>query len=122
MQRSVRPPYRNALRIGSTPSGHLKVQWTGIPENKKRLVLVAHIDREGFLIRRISGEESCEGWQSSYQFKGNTDFKALNSDILLSFKDGTYAGKIAENNGGKEIKFQINKKKSSGIQELLTVA
>lgn len=45
----------NVLRIRRVGKGQVAVEWRGAPQSTRELVLVAHVDREGFLLTDLEG-------------------------------------------------------------------
>ena len=58
LRNALGPTVRDRLRVTYTDSGQLLVSWRGSPHDSRRTVLVAHVDREGFLVRSIDGDRA----------------------------------------------------------------
>src|SRR5262245_51697479 len=57
---------RDNLSLVFTESGQLLVSWEGNRQTRRRLVLVAHVDQEGFLISHFArGDAECHGVPSN---------------------------------------------------------
>jgi putative aminopeptidase FrvX len=69
------------LSIDYSPAGQLRVRWRGIPKDRRRTVLVAHVDREGFLVRRVDWER---GLAICWHTAGDGPHEQSGSPVTLS--------------------------------------
>jgi hypothetical protein len=100
---------RKDLKFGFTPAGQLRVRWTGNPASKRRVILIAHVDKEGFLIDECASDmKSCAGWHSAIEPLSAED---KGKEVRLILRGGEYVGKIREvpekndTNGRRRITF-----------------
>ena len=111
-----------------TPAGQLLVSWRGRPESARRAVLVAHVDREGFLVKNHKpGDQFAICWHTAAKIP---DEDKIGSPVKLLCSDCTLSGHIermsearhdltAENPFDHEVVVKVDREESKSDRELL---
>ena len=83
---------RERLDVRFTPTGQFLVSWRGLSDSTRKTVLLAHVDREGFLVRRL--DESARTalcWHTAAEMP---DEDKIGSPVKLLCSDCTLKGHI----------------------------
>ena len=84
------------LEIGFSAAGQLKVSWQGRPSDNRKTVLIAHVDREGFLVRRFDESlSSAVCWHAAWtKPEPKLEPDKIGSPVKLFSRHGTMRGTI----------------------------
>jgi putative aminopeptidase FrvX len=85
---------QHKLTIGYSSAGQLQVAWRGLPGDRRRTMLVAHVDREGFLVRDVdwkAREATC--WHTA---GGPPEDHLKGSRVILTVQGKELTGTIAD--------------------------
>ena len=85
------PSQRDKLRICFTAASQFSVSWRGRPEDPSKSILVAHVDREGLLVRKF---DSAAGTAVCWHTSGEMPKKAEGSRVRLVSADQLMKGVI----------------------------
>lgn len=105
------------LQLGFTSANQLCVRWTGSPKESRRLVVVAHVDKEGFFINKFSGDRSsCTG----KHVRGDPiEEDRLGQSVRVITRDCTYRGRlVSEDPSDLTIKLSIGEELGPGLPSL----
>src|SRR5271166_6638391 len=97
IQRGLNDTQQERLTVGFTAAGQLLVRWRGRPGDKRRTILIAHVDQEGLLVRSFNPTtQLAKCWHTSAQVpeqhvsKGN----GKGSPVKLICTDRTLYGSV----------------------------
>ncbi|MFL6263623.1 MAG: hypothetical protein ACJ76Y_28340 [Thermoanaerobaculia bacterium] len=84
---------KDKLSINITNSGQLLVRWQGNRQTSRRLILVAHVDQEGFLLQRFSPhDKECQAIPSNDETTFENE--KIGERVTIIARHGEYEGKI----------------------------
>lgn len=109
---------RQCLRVELTDSGQLLVSWSGNSQTRRRLVLIAHVDQEGFLIEAFSPtDKECYG----FAVNDETPFEGeeRNEPVTIIARHGIYQGKIKslDRRSRPRFTFEIESRSAPGTSK-----
>jgi hypothetical protein len=91
---------QDRLEVGFTKANQLKISWRGRPSDKRRTVLVAHVDQEGFLVKRfIDSQSSAICWHAAWtetEAQGELERDKIGSPVRLLSNHGVMSGTIVD--------------------------